>query len=99
MFKNLQNKQQSVTLTVLQSTEALLAFGTRREVRVANGLVDEKLLPFGGGHSLSRRTRQGAAFALFDQAGKTENSISNQLSNHLDVAPFPAIVTYFLNCH
>lgn len=53
--------------SVLLSAEALLAFGSGSEVRVADGLVDIKLLLFGGRHSLGRRAGQGGAFALLYQ--------------------------------
>lgn len=56
-------------LTILLSAKALLAFGTGNEVRVAYGLVDEELLPFGLRDSLGWGARQGGAFALLYQAG------------------------------
>lgn len=52
---------------VLLTAEALLAFGLRSEVRVADGLIDKELLLFGGGHSLGGRVGQGGAFTLLYQ--------------------------------
>lgn len=57
-------------ITILLSPEALLAFGSGNEVRVAYGLVDEELLPFGRRHSLGWGAGQGGAFALLYQAAK-----------------------------
>lgn len=54
-------------LTVLLSAEALLAFGAGDEVRVADGLVDIKLLLFAW-QSLGRRAGQRGAFPLLNQA-------------------------------
>lgn len=62
-------------LTVLLPAKALLAFGSGNEVRVADGLVDEELLPFGRRDSLGRRARQGGAFTLLDQARSTKRTL------------------------
>lgn len=62
-------------LTVLLSAKALLAFGSGNEVRVAYGLVDEELLPFGLRDSLGWGARQGGAFALLYQAGNPTNTV------------------------
>ena len=66
-------------LTVLLSTEALLAFGSGNEVRVADGLVDIELLLFGWRHSLGRRVGQGRAFPLLYQAFKTDDKMALKL--------------------
>lgn len=58
-------------LTVLLPAETLFAFGSGCEVRVADGLVDEELLLLGGRHSLGGGAREGGAFTLLYQAGKT----------------------------
>lgn len=57
-----------MTLTILLSAKALLAFGSGSKVRVADGLVDEELLPFGWRDSLGWRAGQGGAFTLLYQA-------------------------------
>lgn len=64
--------------TVLLSAKALLAFGSGNEVRVAYGLVDEELLPFGLRDPLGWGAGQGGAFALLYQAGN--NTCSFQIA-------------------
>lgn len=61
--------------TVLLSAQALLAFGSGNEVRVADGLADVEVLLFGW-HSFGRRAGQRGAFSLLDQALKIEDKIS-----------------------
>lgn len=60
-------KKISKEARVLLSAEALLAFGSGSEVRVADGLIDKELLLFGGRHSFGGRAGQGAAFTLLYQ--------------------------------
>lgn len=62
-------------LTVLLSAQALLAFGSGNEVRIADGLADVEVLLFGW-HSLGRRAGQWGASSLLYQALKTEGKIS-----------------------
>lgn len=66
-------KKISKEACVLLSAEALLAFGSGNEVRVADGLVDIKLLLFGWWYSFGGRAGQGGAFTLLYQAVKTED--------------------------
>lgn len=60
-------KEISKMASVLLSAKTLLAFGSGNEVRVAYGLVDEELLPFGLRDSLGWGAGQGGAFALLYQ--------------------------------
>lgn len=69
-------------LTVLLSAKALFAFGSRNEVRVADGLVNIELLLFGRRHSLGRRAGKGGAFALLYQAGNTDDKIQFSQFSH-----------------
>lgn len=69
-----------MTLTVLLSAKALLAFGSGSKVRVSDGLVDEELLPFGWRDSLGWRAGQGGAFTLLYQALNTKKQ-------HVSLAP------------